>query len=59
MRGTQRRYTLPTDAMVEHASASKWIYGMYVVQNRGGAVNLSAAHVKFLNFTSGYSTWIL
>ncbi len=37
------------------ASASKWIYGMYVVQNRGGAVNLSAADVKFLNFTSGYS----
>jgi hypothetical protein len=37
------------------ASASKWIYGMYVVQNRGGAVNLSAADVKFLNFRSGYS----
>ncbi len=37
------------------ASASKWIYGMYVVQNRGGAANLSAADVKFLNFTSGYS----
>jgi hypothetical protein len=38
-----------------YASASKWIYGMYVVQNRGGATNLSATDVKFLNFTSGYS----
>jgi hypothetical protein len=37
------------------ASASKWIYGMYVVQNRGGAANLSAADIKFLNFTSGYT----
>jgi hypothetical protein len=37
------------------ASASKWIYGMYVVQNRGGAPNLTAADVKFLNFTSGYT----
>jgi hypothetical protein len=38
-----------------YASASKWIYGMYVVQNRGGAANLSAVDAKFLNFTSGYS----
>ena len=37
------------------ASASKWIYGMYVVQNRGGAANLSAADIRFLNFTSGYT----
>jgi Bacterial Ig-like domain (group 2) len=37
------------------ASASKWIYGMYVVQNRGGAANLTAADIKFLNFTSGYT----
>jgi hypothetical protein len=37
------------------ASASKWIYGMYVVQNRGGAANLTPADVKFLNFTSGYT----
>jgi hypothetical protein len=37
------------------ASASKWIYGMYVVQNRGGAANLTAADIRFLNFTSGYT----
>ncbi len=37
------------------ASASKWIYGMYVVQNRGGAANLTPADVKFLSFTSGYT----
>ena len=37
------------------ASASKWIYGMYVVQNRGGAANLTATDVRFLNFTSGYT----
>jgi hypothetical protein len=38
-----------------YASASKWIYGMYVVQNRGGAANLTPADVRFLNFTSGYT----
>ena len=38
-----------------YASASKWIYGMYVVQNRGGAANLTAADIHFLNFTSGYT----
>jgi hypothetical protein len=37
------------------ASASKWIYGMYVIQQRGGAANLSATDIKFLNFTSGYT----
>ncbi len=37
------------------ASASKWIYGMYVLQKRGGVANLSAADIAFLNFTSGYS----
>lgn len=38
------------------ASASKWIYGMYVVQNRGGAAKLTAADTRFLTFTSGYTT---
>ena len=38
-----------------YASASKWIYGMYVVQKRGGAANLTATDVKFMNFTSGYT----
>ncbi|MGD9599702.1 MAG: hypothetical protein AB7V24_14870, partial [Steroidobacteraceae bacterium] len=37
------------------ASASKWVYGMYVVQKRGGAANLTAADIRFLNFTSGYT----
>ena len=37
------------------ASASKWIYGMYVVQSRGGAANLTPADIKFMNFTSGYT----
>ena len=37
------------------ASASKWIYGTYVVQVRGGTAKLTAADVKFLHFTSGYT----
>jgi hypothetical protein len=37
------------------ASASKWIYGMYVVQKRGSAANLTAADISFLTFTSGYT----
>jgi hypothetical protein len=37
------------------ASASKWIYGTYVVQKRGGAANLTSADVSFLTFTSGYT----
>ena len=37
------------------ASASKWIYGMYVVQQRGGAANLTANDVRFLTFESGYT----
>ncbi|MGH9068063.1 MAG: Ig-like domain-containing protein [Acidimicrobiales bacterium] len=37
------------------ASASKWIYAMYVVQKRGGAANLTAADIPFMNLTSGYT----
>jgi hypothetical protein len=37
------------------ASASKWIYASYVVQRQGGV--LSAADVKFLDFTSGYTSF--
>jgi hypothetical protein len=37
------------------ASASKWVYGMYVVQSRGSATGLMAAEIPFLNFTSGYT----
>ena len=34
------------------ASASKWVYGAYVVQKHGGV--LSTSDVDFLHFTSGY-----
>lgn len=37
------------------ASASKWIYGAYVLQNRKGGAKLTAADIKLLNFTSGYT----
>jgi hypothetical protein len=37
------------------ASASKWIYGMYVVQKRGGVAGLTAQDVNFLHMTSGYT----
>ncbi len=37
------------------ASASKWIYGAYVTQARGGA--LTVDDIRFLNFTSGYVTF--
>jgi|GEM_PF-1292339 len=37
------------------ASASKWFYGAYVTQQRGG--NLSAEDVRFLTFSSGYVTF--
>jgi len=37
------------------ASASKWIYGMYVVQKRGAAASLTANDIQFLTFQSGYT----
>jgi len=37
------------------ASASKWIYGAYVVQIRGSAAALTAQDIPFMNFTSGYT----
>ncbi len=37
------------------ASASKWIYGMYVVQKRGAAANLTDSDIQFLTFQSGYT----
>jgi hypothetical protein len=37
------------------ASASKWMYGAYVAQLRGGAANLTANDITFLHFTSGYT----
>ncbi len=38
------------------ASASKWLYGAYVVERRGAA-GLSASDIKFLNFRSGYTSF--
>lgn len=43
------------DAKFPIASASKWVYGMYVVQQRGAAANLTAADIQFLTFSSGYT----
>jgi len=40
---------------VSIASASKWVYGTYVVQKRGGVANLTTQDIPFLNFTSGYT----
>ncbi|MBI3369795.1 MAG: hypothetical protein HY021_15485 [Burkholderiales bacterium] len=37
------------------ASASKWLYGAYVAERRGGA--LSAEDIQFLNFRSGYTNF--
>ena len=40
---------------VSIASASKWIYGMYVIQSRGSATALTSQDINFLHFTSGYT----
>jgi len=37
------------------ASASKWLYGTYVVQIRKSAANLTAQDINFLHQTSGYT----
>lgn len=37
------------------ASSSKWLYGAYVVERRGG--NVTAEDVAFLNFRSGYTNF--
>jgi hypothetical protein len=37
------------------ASASKLLYAAYVAQLRGGASNLTASDITFLNLTSGYA----
>ncbi len=43
------------DTRMPIASASKWIYGIYVVERRRGVANLTPADIRFLNFTSGYT----
>lgn len=39
------------------ASASKWLYGAYVTEQRGAAGVNAVTDVPFLNFTSGYSNF--
>jgi hypothetical protein len=45
--------TYTAGSQLSIASASKWMYSSYVVQQRGGA--LRAADIPLLNFTSGYT----
>jgi hypothetical protein len=42
------------DSPMAIASASKWIFGAYVVQRRGGAAALGAADLAALTMTSGF-----
>lgn len=39
------------------ASASKWLYGAYVAERKGGA--LSEEDIKYLTFRSGYTSFLL
>lgn len=43
------------DSLMAIASASKWLYGAYVAQLRGGA--LTDDDVRFLTFRSGYTSF--
>lgn len=51
--GSATTYTAATSMSI--ASASKWIYGAYVAQQRGGV--LTAQDIQFLNFRSGYTNF--
>ena len=46
---------ITSTTMLSVASASKWMYGAYVVEKRSGL--LTAQDIKFLNFRSGYSSF--
>jgi hypothetical protein len=37
------------------ASSAKWLYGIYLVQVRGSAANLTPTDINFLHMTSGYT----
>ena len=52
--GSSLTYTAST--VVNIASASKWLYGAYVVERRGAA-GLSGSDIKFMNFRSGYTSF--
>ena len=44
------------NSLMSVASASKWLYGSYVVQKRAGA--LTQDDYKYLNFQSGYTSFV-
>lgn len=46
--------TYTAETPMHFASASKWVYGAYVVERRSGT--LTDTDVKHLNFTSGYGS---
>jgi hypothetical protein len=47
--------TVAASTKMDIASAAKWLYAAYVVEERGGAANLTDDDIPFLHFTSGYS----
>jgi hypothetical protein len=47
--------TYTADTAMSIASATKWLYGAYVAQKRGGA--LSADDIRYLSFRSGYTSF--
>lgn len=51
--GSSNSYDAST--VVDIASASKWLYGAYVAEVRGGA--LTPEDIQFLNFRSGYTNF--
>jgi hypothetical protein len=51
--GTTTTYEADTPMAI--ASATKWLYGAYVAQKRGGVLN--AVDVEFLTFRSGYTSF--
>ncbi len=53
--GDNTRYT--AESSMALASATKWLFGAYVVQKRAGV--LSADDVRHLNFRSGYTSFSL
>ncbi len=51
--GSSTRYD--AGSVIDIASASKWLYGAYVAEQRGGA--LTPEDIQFLNFRSGYTNF--
>ena len=53
--GSAGSATYTASTVMNVASASKWLYGAYVVQRRNGV--LTAEDIKFLHFRSGYTSF--